>query len=137
TGFEGEPRSRSAPAAAHRAKTKERRTEKDQAGRLRYRRSLKELSTDFPVWVARGVDVEIAHSAQDPRLKRYLGSCDSPAAIGCDKSRVVDQCLREIKDRGGIGPGGHTQRESLKRGKRGGDSSVGAQRLAAMNVCCR
>src|SRR6266576_2328810 len=124
----------SAPAPAHRAEAKQRRTEKNQTGRLRYRRSLKELSTDFPAWVDRGVDVEIGHSDQDPRLKRYLGPCDSPAAIGCDKSRVVDQCLREIKDRGGIGPGGHTQRESLKRGKRGGDSGVGAQRLAAMNV---
>src|SRR5437016_2969283 len=48
---------RSAPAAAHRAEAEERRTEKDETGRLR---SGKQLSADFTTTEIHGVDVEIS-----------------------------------------------------------------------------
>src|SRR5207237_7535777 len=93
------------PAAANRVKADERRAENDQTGRLWYRRSLKELSADFPARVGRGVDVEIGHSGVDPIDQRGFGLREP--ALGRNEGRVVYERLREIEDCGGVSPGCH------------------------------
>src|SRR3974377_2326737 len=126
-------RSRTYFASPHKAKTKERRTEKEQTGRLRY--SGKQLAPDFAPGIVHGVDVEIGLSVFDSIDQCHLGLWE-PALHG-DEGWVVDQRQSEIEDRRGEGPGGHSQREPRKRRNRSSDPGIGAERCAAMDVCSR
>jgi len=84
------------------------------------------------------VDVEIGLSAQDSRDQRRLSLRKLRRRIRPDlevnESLIVERKQGEIKDWGGIGPRGPSQREPEKGRHPGGDPGVHADWCAAMDV---